>query len=98
MAGHQRIGYVESSRGGRCLVQDHLVVQVGNGIARVVGIAILHIENPVRRNAYGGSEHSTGRTCSSDGVLVYPVRTYGVGSGVHRHASDAKASVSSTEG
>ena len=97
VAGHERVGHVVLPRRWRCLVQDYLVVQVGSWIAWVVGIAILHVEYPVRSSACSGSEHSTGGACRSDRILVYPVRTYGEGSGGLRHAGDTKAVVGCSE-
>jgi len=98
MAGHKLVRYVIASLRGRRLVQDNFVVQVWSGIAREVRITPFHIEYAVRGNAGSGNEHSTGRTCSSDGILVYPERTYGIGSGGLRQARDAKTYERITKG
>ena len=97
MAGHQVVVNIEPTREGSSLVEDHLVVEVGSGIARVVGIAPLNHEGAVGSSAEGRVEDAAGGAQARDRVLVHPHRAYGVGSRAHRHTGDAEASVIDTE-
>ena len=98
MAGHQVVVNIEPARESGSLVEDHLIVEVGSGIARIVGIAPLNHERPVWSSAVGRVEHAAGGARERDRVLVHPHRAYGVGSRVYRHTGDAEARVIGTEG
>ena len=98
MAGHQLVRYIVTSRRRRRLIQDDLVVKVRSRIARVIGIAPLDVEYSVRRSARYGGKRSTGGTFTRDRILIYPERTYRVGSGRLRQAGDARIGQRSTEG
>jgi hypothetical protein len=97
VAGHQVVVNIESTGERGSLVKDHLIVEVGSRIARVVDIAPLDDERPVRSRAIGGVEHAAGGTRGQDRILVHPHRAYGVGSRAHRHTGDAEASVIDAE-
>ena len=98
MAGHQLVRYVVTSRGRRRLIQDDFVVKVRSRIARVIGIAPLDVEDSAWGSAGYRSECSTHWTFARERILIYPVRTYRVGSGRLRHAGDARIGQWSTEG
>ena len=98
MAGHQLVRYIVTSRRRRRLIQDDLVVKVRSRIARVIGIAPLDVEYSVRRSARYGGKRSTGGTFTRDRILIYPERTYRVGSGRLWQAGDARIGQRSTEG
>src|SRR4029079_3813890 len=67
-------------------------------VARVIVSAPLDVEYAVWRSARYGGERSTGGTFTRERILIYPVRTYRVGSGRLRHAGDARMGQRSTEG
>src|SRR5438552_575580 len=97
MAGHQVVINIEPTRESRSLVEDHLIVKVGSGIARIVGIAPLNHEGTVGSSAVGRVEDAAGGARGRNRVLVHPHRAYGVGSRAHRHTGDAEASVIDAE-
>src|SRR6476620_6271716 len=98
MAGHQVVVNIVPTREGGSLVEDHLIVEVGSGIARVVGIAPLDDKRPVRSSAVGRVEDAAGGTCSSDRVLVHPHGAYGVGGNGVGQTGDAEAGIIGAEG
>ena len=98
MAGHQLVRYVVTSRGRRRLIQDDLVVKVRSRTARVIGIAPLNVEDSIRGSADYRSECSTRWTFARERILIYPVRTYRVGSLRFRQAGDARLGQRSAEG
>src|SRR5205085_7707362 len=97
VAGHQVVVNIEPTREGGSLVEDHLIVEVGSGIARVVSIAPLNHEGAVGSSAGGRVEDAAGGARARDRVLVHPHRAYGVGSRVHRHTGEAEARVIDAE-
>jgi len=98
MAGHQLVRYVVTPRGRRRLIQDDFVVKVRSRIARVIGIAPLNVEDSVWGIAGYRSECSTRWTFARERILIYPVRTYRVGSLRFRQAGDARIGQRSAEG
>ena len=92
------VSYVVTSWRRRRLIQDDLVVKVRSRIARVIGIAPLNVEDSIRGSADYRSECSTRWTFARERILIYPVRTYRVGSLRFRQAGDARIGQRSTEG
>jgi len=97
MAGHQVVVNIEPTRERGSLVEDDLVVEVGSGIARVIGIAPFNHKRPVGSRAIGRVEDATGGARGCDRILVHPHRAYAVGSRGFRHTGDAKACVVGAE-
>ena len=97
VAGHQVVVHIEPTREGGSFVEDHLVVEVGSRIARVVGIAPLDDKRPVRSSAVGRVEDATGGAGARDRILVHPHGAYGVGGNGVGQTGNAEAGVIGAE-